>query len=58
MVQALAVRTLLPYTLPAQVYDMFPVVLGPLRTSALVPVLLAAFYLVLGSLFPLMGKKW
>lgn len=39
-----------------QVYDMFPVVLGPLRTSALVPVLLAAFYLVLGSLFPLMDN--
>ncbi|KAG2485666.1 hypothetical protein HYH03_015638 [Edaphochlamys debaryana] len=36
-----------------QVYDVAPLVFGGLRTSALVPVLLAVFYAVLGALHPL-----
>lgn len=37
-------------TLPAQVYDVAPLQLGPLTTSLLVPPLLLAFYVVLGLL--------
>ncbi|KXZ44974.1 hypothetical protein GPECTOR_60g752 [Gonium pectorale] len=39
-----------------QVYDVAPLVLGGLRTSLLVPPLLAAFYMVLGSLHPIMDN--
>lgn len=34
-----------------QVYDMFALELGPLKTSLVVPPLLAAFYIVMGTLF-------
>lgn len=36
-----------------QVYDLLPLELGPLKTSALVPPLLGVFYVVLGALHPL-----
>jgi hypothetical protein len=40
---------------PLQIYDVSPVILGGLRTSAAVPVLLALFYVVLGTLAPIAG---
>ncbi|GIL83467.1 hypothetical protein Vretimale_11179 [Volvox reticuliferus] len=39
-----------------QVYDTAPIVLGGLKTSLVVPPLLAAFYVVLGSLHPIMDN--
>ncbi|GLI59784.1 hypothetical protein VaNZ11_001747 [Volvox africanus] len=39
-----------------QVYDTAPIVLGGLKTSLVVPPLLAAFYIVLGSLHPIMDN--
>ncbi|EFJ49272.1 luminal binding protein Bip2 [Volvox carteri f. nagariensis] len=39
-----------------QVYDMAPVVLGGLKTSLVVPPLLALFYVVLGTLHPVMDN--
>ncbi|GLC33771.1 hypothetical protein PLESTB_000113700 [Pleodorina starrii] len=39
-----------------QVYDTAPIVLGGLKTSLAVPPLLALFYVVLGSLHPLMDN--
>lgn len=36
-----------------QIYDMFAVEAGALKTSLAVPPLLAAFYMVLGALAPL-----